>query len=355
MDNQQNQEKTEVFSWLRGFKNGKWTQEEHSQFINCLKTHGINWPMLKKMVPTRKRLQIKRHMRRYLHLIKKNYGISNPSEYIKNNKCENLMFKKDKPTQNGKTIDQRREHPTSQGDKLLSSSVSKETGNSSSSFNSNNQDSFLLKKRDLKHLQKSLDELNSSGDDLSSIHSHTKVFSINKVKRAKQEIVKEPATVTSRAKLLNHKSQEVSKSKIILSLHKDEVIIKGAAIESAVGCDVSTTASGEIRISPHQNVLINIMPIKSEGWTDNQPNTSSQLPMTNVQEMNSVHMPMKKPTISQMQRTSILTQNQDYDILHRPLKLLSSYYCDCDPMIGLCRSFYIARTIIIFNTLHRTH
>ncbi|CAI2385950.1 unnamed protein product [Moneuplotes crassus] len=78
------------FSWTRKYNYGPWSNYEHSQLVLCLKAQGLNWIMLKKMIPTRARQQIETHLKGYLKQIKKHYKVEDPLQYIRTSSPPNL-------------------------------------------------------------------------------------------------------------------------------------------------------------------------------------------------------------------------------------------------------------------------
>ncbi|CAI2367667.1 unnamed protein product [Moneuplotes crassus] len=61
---------------------GRWTNEEHIQFITCLKKYGKDWTKLENCVPTRTGPQVRSHAQKYFNRIKKEYQTEYPLEYI---------------------------------------------------------------------------------------------------------------------------------------------------------------------------------------------------------------------------------------------------------------------------------
>ncbi|CAI2386177.1 unnamed protein product [Moneuplotes crassus] len=75
-------------------KKGRWTNEEHSQFIDCLKRYGKDWDKLDEMIPTRDSLQIRSHSQKYFNRIKQDFNTDDPIEYIRKGMCDESPFYK---------------------------------------------------------------------------------------------------------------------------------------------------------------------------------------------------------------------------------------------------------------------
>lgn len=74
------------------FKKGAWTEEEHTLFMECLKTHGKNYKKLQDAVPTRSKGQIMTHYHHHIakHLDEKSWDemLSSPTYQRKRKNAE---------------------------------------------------------------------------------------------------------------------------------------------------------------------------------------------------------------------------------------------------------------------------
>ncbi|CAI2383922.1 unnamed protein product [Moneuplotes crassus] len=61
---------------------GRWTQDEHKIFVDCLKKYGKDWVMLEKSIPTRTSTQIRSHAQKYFNTIKEQFRTEDPLGYI---------------------------------------------------------------------------------------------------------------------------------------------------------------------------------------------------------------------------------------------------------------------------------
>ncbi|CAI2366888.1 unnamed protein product [Moneuplotes crassus] len=75
---------------------GRWTNQEHMQFVECLKKYGKDWSKLEKCVPTRTGPQVRSHAQKYFNRIKKEYQTDFPLEYIH-------QFTKNEPKESGES------------------------------------------------------------------------------------------------------------------------------------------------------------------------------------------------------------------------------------------------------------
>ncbi|CAI2366162.1 unnamed protein product [Moneuplotes crassus] len=292
----------QMFSWSKNLKNGPWTNEEHAQFIKCLKTYGINWPKLREMIPSRTRHQIKSHQRRYFYQIKKHFGLEDPMEYILANKCDNLRFYK-----NGKTHDEGNQEIEDEG-------ISQTCKNA--------------KKRDSKYFEKKQEEE----------FGLEKIFSIQKVKRdksfelgkfVKSQRLKEDTTkdCTDFMTQNSFKAKETisQNNNTFLVLGNGEVIVAGDIVKSLVPCDVKKIDSGMSIIQPNQNVTVSIKSIPND-LSSHASQVQCSIPIAkNQREVNTddsmLHNLNNEPS------SHICTESEQCNVFFEAIELLRPYYC----------------------------
>mmetsp|Transcript_28707 Transcript_28707/g.28438 ORF Transcript_28707/g.28438 Transcript_28707/m.28438 type:complete len:279 (-) Transcript_28707:68-904(-) len=276
--------------------------------------HGIDWPMLKKMVPTRKRLQIKSHLRKYFNQIKKIYGLEDPMEYIKTNTCENLRFHKN-------------EHYGTQKKEIEKENVQQEKeqigdtrpqmglrgglgGSEEVGGRVEVQRSVGQKRRDVK-CERKLGEDIGGDERVERQIKEQEVFEV-KEKRSKQETPEIILKSFSQNQFPEKIDEKASIAQNI-PVFEHEAIIK-------------STVPIDIKISPGQHTNVNIIPTTNENYLPAQPISFCMQVQGNWQSLNPTYF---DPTTlaNQFQPSNSYHQGRQNQMDYKLVKLLSSCYC----------------------------
>ncbi|CAI2371126.1 unnamed protein product [Moneuplotes crassus] len=280
--NKSKYELKQQFSWTRKYNYGTWSVSEHDQFVSCLKTHGLNWPMLRQMIPTRTRKQIEAHLKGYFTQLKKHYGVEDPLQYTiaqnneplnkhndKTNHNSDNELKASKPCQRSR-IDQGYQ---SEADKRVPSS-------SHSKVEEQKHPTSQSKKRDTKYSEK-LRESDDSAIIITKqkcVHKEVSVLKIVKKKGVTE--VKEymhpsrsnrknyrshsDISVPNNLENINDREPSDAKSYLMLGKGKGRIIISGTQIHTNTPCDVTTANSGTSLVIPNGSVNISIAKISQD-------------------------------------------------------------------------------------------
>ncbi|CAI2373550.1 unnamed protein product [Moneuplotes crassus] len=278
----------QMFSWSKNYNNGPWTNEEHAQFIQCIKAHGVEWTMPKKSIPTRTRTQIKSHLRRYFSQIKKHFDLEDPMEYIKNNNCDNLRFYKNavlrekskESRSSSSAIDNGGRNSRNRINSIPDSKIGGDTiSNSASKFQGKN----LFKKRDLKYSEKSFKS--SKYPLMEKDQTYKKVFAIERIKMPKigskekncntqrhnQEFFREFPRQNISSYFIPNITEKQDTDKICIKESNIGISISRANIDSKIPCKIAKTKDGHIMIDPQQSIKVEIVPTVNSGTCDLLP------------------------------------------------------------------------------------
>jgi len=256
---------------------GRWTTEEHAQFINCLKTYGKDWDKLDEMIPTRNSLQIRSHCQKYFNRIKKDYNTNNPMEYILKNMCDVSPFYKfdkskfDKNKEEDEAMIPAHQNytelkpaPTPEGygnlkpapftegyEELNKAPVPADREQSASR---SREQTSKHKKRHIKYLQKYHEDSSSSGyfkskADRSCGKSEYYQVSLSKMKKHAEKIHRSKTEVSDKAELITkiiqarkekyarNTSENTKSSKgTKIELNNTSMLIQGNKIEMKIPC-----------------------------------------------------------------------------------------------------------------------
>ncbi|CAI2365831.1 unnamed protein product [Moneuplotes crassus] len=330
-----------MFSWSKKYNNGYWTSEEHSQFIQCIKTHGIEWPMLKKSIPTRTRLQIKSHLRRYFHQIRKHFGLEDPMEYIMNNDCDHLRFYKndilEDKTKYSKKSSRASEKPETNPKKMMSQrSESKTTGELFSSCNSKFEEQKHFRKRDLKHSRKVLED--SQVPSLETPLIPEREFSIEKINQKKiqrnGEFSKFQRPMKEHIKAASEKfiqrgliSNKLNKNCDLPVNQLRNANILEARIQTTVPCEIIMNHEGNVKIYPQQGGKVIL-----ESTMDNRAEATHLNKCFSAHRNIDAYNPLTPttPNIWNKDPHRDFIQNEDYSVITKAIELLTPYFCFCE-------------------------
>ncbi|CAI2370602.1 unnamed protein product [Moneuplotes crassus] len=260
---------------------GRWSSEEHSIFVNCLKIHGKDWDKLEEMIPSRSSVQIRSHLQKYFDRIKKEFKTENPMEFIKKDLCDDsLVYKFDRERvnqtlgthkiQNLKKLPEVKHLSSPKNALQNTQSVpfqSDELANSSKKEEEKSQKKRILKENSKKVPKSS----SSSGSNLhqkesSSEYSSVKLFKIEKVARVGTESFSNPDS-----QKINPNEDEAGRKRIITDfssslgvkrgctlvvLNRGEIILQGNQIETSVPCKVDKLKNTVTAIVPTKKVRI---------------------------------------------------------------------------------------------------
>ncbi|CAI2370979.1 unnamed protein product [Moneuplotes crassus] len=279
---------------------GRWSNEEHETFVQCLKTYGKDWDKLEEMIPTRSSVQIRSHLQKYFDRIKKEFGTNNPMQYIMRDMCDTsrvYKFDKSQINQAAESAEVQNFIGVYQDNSLATPRVTR-----SSQLNPKAEQGSECgrKKRQKKEKRKQLEDCNSDSlsnekpllKEGSSEYYSVKLFKIEKVARngtesfsilnsncdgQKNEGNQDGKEKKSQADLSECSSLNVKKGCSLVVLSKGEIVIQGNQIETSVPCKVEKLKNTVTAIIPTKTVRIiieELNPSSCEGSESDKKNIS---------------------------------------------------------------------------------